>query len=87
VFHHYTIRIRGTRDKAAEHLAAQKIPHAIYYPIPLHKQEAYLPMTDVSRAMPVTDQATAEVLSLPMHTELDTQQIAHIVNAVREAVR
>jgi len=87
VFHQYTIRIKAKRDKAAELLAAQKIPHAIYYPIPLHKQEAYLPMTDASHAMPVTDAATAEVLSLPMHTELDEQQIAHIVNAVREAVR
>jgi UDP-2-acetamido-2-deoxy-ribo-hexuluronate aminotransferase len=87
VFHQYTIRIKLGRDRVAERLAQKKIPHAIYYPIPLYMQEAYLPMTGTVQPMPHTDAATAEVLSLPMHTELDEQQLTVITNEVKEALK
>jgi dTDP-4-amino-4,6-dideoxygalactose transaminase len=81
VFHQYTIRIKH-RDAVAQALSDMKIPHAIYYPIPLHKQQAYLIAGKPQGSFPLTEQATEEVLSLPMHTELDEDQQEYIVQAV-----
>jgi len=84
VFHQYTVRLKN-RDAVASHLAGRKIPHAIYYPIPLHKQEAYLGIAPRQTLLPETDSAAAEVLSLPMHTELNEEQQRTIVHAVLDA--
>ncbi|MBT8320081.1 MAG: DegT/DnrJ/EryC1/StrS family aminotransferase [Eudoraea sp.] len=87
VFHQYTLRIaNGKRDKVAEHLQKKGIPFGIYYPIPLHKQKAYADERYREEDFPVTNQLVKEVISLPMHTELDDEQISHITNAVKEAV-
>ncbi len=68
-----------------EHLLAKGIPCAIYYPIPLHSQKAYLdPRYKEEAVFPVTNQLVKEVISLPMHTELDDEQIAFIVDSVLE---
>ncbi len=85
VFHQYTIRVKH-RDTVAAHLAERKIPHAIYYPIPLHLQPAYRTAGPPPGPLPGTDIAAAEVLSLPMHTELDVAQQTLIANAVLEAL-
>ncbi len=85
VFHQYTIRVKH-RDSIAARLAERKIPHAIYYPIPLHLQPAYRTAGPQPGPLPGTDIAAAEVLSLPMHTELDIQQQTVIANAVLEAL-
>jgi dTDP-4-amino-4,6-dideoxygalactose transaminase len=83
IFHQYTIRVRN-RDGLAAALKARGIPHAIYYPVPLHLQEAYRHLGGKPGDFPLTEQAAAEVLSLPMHTELTTGQQEFIVAAVRE---
>jgi len=86
VFHQYTIRLRN-RDTVAAFLTEKKIPHAIYYPIPLHLQEAYTGSGKPMSTYPVTEKASAEVLSLPMHTELDEEQQKFIVQSILESGR
>ncbi|MBC7523770.1 MAG: DegT/DnrJ/EryC1/StrS family aminotransferase [Flavobacterium sp.] len=85
VFHQYTLRIiDADRDKLMEHLQIKGIPCAIYYPIPLHSQKAYLDDRYKEEDFPVTNQLVKEVISLPMHTELDDQQIKFITDSVLE---
>lgn len=86
VFHQYTVRLRN-RDHVADALQQKKIPHAIYYPIPLHRQEAYDFLDGSSLRLPVTEQASKEVLSLPMHTELDDEQQQFIAGSVLDALK
>lgn len=82
IFHQYTIR-SPRRDELAEHLKNSRIPHAIYYPIPLHLQKAFAVAGSRKGDFPVAEQAAAEVLSLPMHTELTEEQQRFITDAVK----
>ncbi|PQB05074.1 DegT/DnrJ/EryC1/StrS family aminotransferase [Aureitalea marina] len=83
VFHQYTLRVVNTdRDALAKHLNEQGIPCGVYYPIPLHKQKAYVDERYNEADFPVTNQLVKEVISLPMHTELDDEQINFITNTV-----
>lgn len=83
VFHQYVIRIlNGKRDGLLAHLQSMGIPCAIYYPIPLHRQKAYLDARYQEEDFPVTNQLVDEVIALPMHTELDDEQIQFITAAV-----
>jgi len=83
VFHQYTLRvINGKRDGLAKHLSEKGIPFGIYYPIPLHLQKAYLDVRYREEDFPVTNQLAKEVISLPMHTELDEEQIDFITNTI-----
>jgi dTDP-4-amino-4,6-dideoxygalactose transaminase len=85
VFHQYTLRIvNANRDGLMQHLLDKGIPCAIYYPIPLHSQKAYLDARYNEADFPVTNQLVTEVLSLPMHTEIDDEQITFITNSVLE---
>ena len=85
VFHQYTLRIiDGDRDGLMQHLLDKAIPCAIYYPIPLHSQKAYLDSRYKEEDFPVTNQLVKEVISLPMHTELDDEQIKFITDSVLE---
>ncbi len=85
VFHQYTLKVgRGKRDGLADHLAAKGIPFGIYYPIPLHLQKAYADQRYREEDFPVTNQLCQEVISLPMHTELDDEQQAFIAEAILE---
>ncbi len=85
VFHQYTLRIiDAERDALMEHLLAKGIPCAIYYPIPLHSQKAYVDSRYKEEDFPVTNQLVKEVISLPMHTELDDEQIKFITDSVLE---
>jgi dTDP-4-amino-4,6-dideoxygalactose transaminase len=86
VFHQYTIRLEK-RDEVVHNLEKKKIPHGIYYPIPLHLQEAYMNAGEQKEVFPVTEKAAAEVLSLPMHTELDEEQQKYIVQAILEVIK
>lgn len=87
VFHQYTLRItNGKRDKLAKFLNANEIPWGVYYPIPLHLQKAYLDERYREQDFPVTNQLVKEVISLPMHTELDDEQINHITAMVIDFV-
>ena len=83
VFHQYTLRItNGKRDALAAHLSEKGIPFGIYYPIPLHKQKAYIDERYNKGDFKVTNQLGDEVISLPMHTELDDEQIEYIVQTI-----
>lgn len=83
VFHQYTLRIiDADRDALMQHLLDNDIPCAIYYPIPLHSQKAYQDTRYKEEDFPVTNQLVKEVISLPMHTELDDEQIAYITDTV-----
>ena len=87
MFHQYTLRIiNGKRDALAASLNKRGIPFGIYYPIPLHSQKAYADSRYNEADFPVTNQLVKEVISLPMHTELDDEQISHIASAVVEFV-
>ena len=87
VFHQYTLKIKnGKRDALAEHLSEKGIPFGIYYPIPLHSQKAYRDERYREEDFPVTNQLVKEVISLPMHTELDDEQIKFITETVTDFV-
>ncbi|RMH59488.1 MAG: DegT/DnrJ/EryC1/StrS family aminotransferase [Bacteroidetes bacterium] len=88
VFHQYTLRIRdGRRDAVQAHLKARGIPHAIYYPVPLHRLPVFAAEGRARHGdLRETERAAAEVLSLPMHTELTADQQERIAAAVREAL-
>ena len=83
VFHQYTLRIlNGKRDALAQHLQEAGIPFGIYYPVPLHLQKAYADSRYKEDNFKVTNQLCEEVLSLPMHTELDSEQINFISDTI-----
>lgn len=83
VFHQYTLRItNGKRDALVKHLSEKNIPCGVYYPIPLHKQKAYEDERYLEENFTITNQLVKEVISLPMHTELDDEQISYITNTV-----
>jgi UDP-2-acetamido-2-deoxy-ribo-hexuluronate aminotransferase len=85
VFHQYVLRIiDANRDVLLQHLLDKGIPCAIYYPIPLHSQKAYLDVRYKEEDFPVTNQLVKEVIALPMHTELDDEQIKYITDSVLE---
>jgi UDP-2-acetamido-2-deoxy-ribo-hexuluronate aminotransferase len=85
VFHQYTLRIiDADRDALMQHLLGKGIPCAIYYPIPLHLQKAYTDSRYKEEDFPVTNQLVKQVISLPMHTELDDEQIKFITDSVLE---
>ena len=88
VFHQYTLRIiDANRDGLMQHLLDKGIPCAIYYPIPLHAQKAYLDPRYKEEDFPVTNLLVNEVISLPMHTELDDEQIQFITDSVLEFLK
>ena len=83
VYHQYTLKVLdGKRDELKEFLASHGIPAMVYYPIPLHKQEAFLQIAHQSGDMSVAEKLCDEVLSLPMHTELDLSTIAFIISKI-----
>lgn len=87
VFHQYTLRItNGKRDELARKFAENNIPFGIYYPIPLHKQKAYTDSRYNEADFVVTNQLVKEVISLPMHTELDDEQITFITKVINDFV-
>ncbi len=87
VFHQYTLKItNGKRDALVEHFKEKGIPCGVYYPIPLHRQKAYLDERYKEEDFPVTNQLVQEVISLPMHTQLDDEQINFITATVIDFV-
>ncbi|MFQ5798067.1 MAG: DegT/DnrJ/EryC1/StrS family aminotransferase [Bacteroidota bacterium] len=86
IFHQYTIRVKN-RDGLSKSLKSKEIPHAIYYPVPLHLQPAYKRFGYREGDFPISERLAKEVLSLPMHTELTIAQLEYIATAVREFVQ
>jgi len=84
VYHQYTIQLIGVdRDKFIAHLAAKEIPCMIYYPVPGHLQKMFGEQKNTNWNLPITDSLTPCVCSLPVHTEMDEQQLAYIVEGVK----
>jgi len=87
VFHQYTLRVLNTdRDQLVGFLNENGIPCGVYYPIPLHNQKAYKEDKYDDTDFKVTNQLVKEVISLPMHTELEDDQIAFITGKVKEFI-
>lgn len=84
-YHQYTLRVlNGKRDALREFLSEAGIPAMIYYPIPLHRQKAYLDPRYKESDFPGAETLAAEVLSLPMHTELDEEQLEYICETIHK---
>ena len=84
VFHQYTLRIlNGKRDELRDFLAEKEIPAMIYYPVALRKQKAYYQQSN-DADFANTDQLLDQVISLPMHTELEDEQLKYITDSVLE---
>ncbi|MCT4033778.1 DegT/DnrJ/EryC1/StrS family aminotransferase [Elizabethkingia anophelis] len=87
VFHQYTLRIlNGKRNELQEFLTSKEIPAMIYYPVALRKQKAYFQENNDADFVN-TDKLLDQVISLPMHTELDEEQLKYITDAVLEFMR
>jgi dTDP-4-amino-4,6-dideoxygalactose transaminase len=83
VFHQYTLQVQGVdRAKLQEFLASKDIPAMIYYPVPIHLQKAYLDPRYKAGDFPITEQLSKTVISLPMHTEMDEEQLNYITSSV-----
>jgi UDP-2-acetamido-2-deoxy-ribo-hexuluronate aminotransferase len=83
VFHQYTLVLEGIdRNKLHAYLADQKIPSMIYYPVPAHRQKMFEQFNSSSTELPITDWLTERVISLPMHTEMDHEQISFITSSI-----
>ena len=87
VFHQYTLQItNGKRDELHKHLLEKGIPNAIYYPVALHSQKAYADTRYKESDFPVTNELIKTVISLPMHTELDDEQLAFITTTITDFI-
>jgi dTDP-4-amino-4,6-dideoxygalactose transaminase len=88
VWAQYTIRVAaGRRDALAAALKAEGIPTAIYYPIPLHRQQAYMHFPVGKGGVAVSNRLAAEVISLPMHAYLDAATQDRIIDATCRALK
>lgn len=86
-FHQYTLILEGVdRNGLKQFLAEQKVPAMIYYPVAGHKQKMFEAFHTASRLMPVTDWLSERVISLPIHTELDEEQLNFITQKVLEYI-
>lgn len=85
IFHQYTLRVENerTRDSLREHLNVARIPNMIYYPVPLHLQQAYAHRGYEEGTFPVAESLAKCVLSLPIHTELSQAQLAYITQHIK----
>ena len=82
-FHQYTLKLVDTdRDNLIKKLMEKGIPAMVYYPVPLHRQKAYRDARYSAGDFPIAEKLAETVISLPMHTELDTEQLEYITNSV-----
>jgi len=87
VFHQYTLVLDGVdRDGLNAHLAQQNIPSMIYYPVPAHRQKMFAAFGSETANLPVTDWLTERVISLPIHTEMDEEQLQFIAKTVLDYI-
>jgi UDP-2-acetamido-2-deoxy-ribo-hexuluronate aminotransferase len=87
VFHQYTLTVNGIdRDELNAFLATKNVPSMIYYPIPAHKQKMFSAFVSEHTVLPITDWLTERVISLPIHTEMEPDQLDYICEAVKEFI-
>jgi UDP-2-acetamido-2-deoxy-ribo-hexuluronate aminotransferase len=88
VFHQYTLKAEGiNRDDFKKYLEGKGIPSMIYYPVPLHLQKAYQRPGFGIGSFPVTEQLSKTVISLPIHTEMTSEELVYICQTVKEYPR
>lgn len=84
VFHQYTLQLEGAdRLQLQQYLAEKQVPAMIYYPVPAHRQKMFAEFGGAAFDLPVTDALTHKVISLPIHTEMDADQLDHIIQSVK----
>lgn len=84
-FHQYTLILEvANRDGLHEHLASKNIPSMIYYPVPGHRQQMFESFNLGTMDLPITDWLTERVISLPIHTEMEDEQLNFITSSVLE---
>jgi dTDP-4-amino-4,6-dideoxygalactose transaminase len=87
VFHQYTMQLNGIdRDALVAFLATKEIPSMIYYPVPAHRQKMFAAFGSAETELPVTDALTSCVMSLPIHTEMEQEQLDFICASVAEFI-
>jgi dTDP-4-amino-4,6-dideoxygalactose transaminase len=87
IFHQYTLTLlNGNRDDLVSYLRSKEIPVMIYYPLPLHLQNAYKDLNYSKGDFPVTEKMSESVFSIPMHTELENDQIEYICQHITEYI-
>lgn len=87
MFHQYTMKLDGiNRDELNAFLASRDIPSMIYYPVPGHRQKMFSSFNLGDLDMPITDDLTKRVLSLPIHTEFEEEQLKYICDNIKEFV-
>ncbi len=88
VFHQYTIQLEDVnRDDLSNFLATKEIPSMIYYPVPAHRQKMFASFNSAQTNLPITDWLTQRVLSLPIHTEMQEDQLEFITGSVSEFIK
>lgn len=84
VFHQYTLKVKnGKRDDLQKHLAEKGIPSMIYYPLPLYRQEAFKKFVDSNFELSITESLCDEVISLPIHTEMNLESMKYVCDHVK----
>jgi dTDP-4-amino-4,6-dideoxygalactose transaminase len=86
IYHQYTVAVKN-RDKLREALKGKQIGHDVYYPVPLHLQECYKHLGYKPGDLPVTEQKSKEVVSLPIYPEMTAEQQNYVIDTVKSAVR
>jgi dTDP-4-amino-4,6-dideoxygalactose transaminase len=83
VFHQYTLTLKeGNRDALRNHLKSEGIPSMVYYPLPIHYQDAFKNIYRIGSALTVSEKLCGELISIPIHTEMDEVQLSAITNAL-----
>jgi dTDP-4-amino-4,6-dideoxygalactose transaminase len=86
IFHQYTLRVER-RDALQAHLRKEGIGHAVYYPVPLHRQPCFAYLGYAPGSMPVSERAAGEVISLPIYPELSHAQLDRVIDVIRAFYR
>jgi UDP-2-acetamido-2-deoxy-ribo-hexuluronate aminotransferase len=87
VFHQYTMLLEGVdRDGLNQYLADKQIPSMIYYPVPAHRQQMFAAFGGANYKLATTDWLTQRVISLPIHTEMETDQLEYITKNVLDYI-
>ena len=86
MWNQFTLRVgNGKRDVLQAHLAAHNIGSAIYYPVPLHRQECFAHLQSFDESLPICERMAGEVLSIPVYPELTEEQLSHVADTLANA--
>jgi dTDP-4-amino-4,6-dideoxygalactose transaminase len=90
VFHQYTVRLTGAdrsdRDRLTDGLSDRGIPYSVYYPRPLHELPVFQKISDRNPTLPEAERASRQVVSLPMHTELEPDHQERVAEVLSELI-